>query len=105
MRRLITRKTLSWTAATLVVAGIGAAVKFAPTSPITVDTLAQLDSSVVDVSAALGMKLNALTVEGRAMTSRDDLLAAMDIERGAPTCITLPPFSTAMPSASDSASS
>ena len=84
MRRLITRKTMSWTAATLVVAGIGAAVKFAPTSPITVDSLAQLDSSLVDVSAALGMKLNALTVEGRAMTSRDELLAAVDIERGAP---------------------
>ena len=84
MRRLITRQTQSWTAATLVIAGIGAVVKFAPTSPVTVDTLAHMDTTVVDVSPALGMKLNALTVEGRAMTSREDLLAAMDIERGTP---------------------
>ncbi|MBY0509865.1 MAG: FtsQ-type POTRA domain-containing protein [Rhodospirillaceae bacterium] len=87
MRRLINRpfliKTLGWTAATLAVAGLGAAVKFAP-KPDTAQIAAHIDSAIVDISAALGMKLNALTVEGRAMTAREDLLAAMDSERGAP---------------------
>jgi len=83
MRRLINRTTLTWTAVTLVLAGLGVAVKFAPKPDPTI-TAAHIDNTIVDVSAALGMKLNALTVEGRTMTSREDLLAAMDIERGAP---------------------
>jgi cell division protein FtsQ len=84
MRRLISRKVLVWSAVGLVAVGAGIAVKFTATPPVTGETLAHLDTTVVDVSAALGMKLNALTVEGREMTSRDDLLSAMDIERGAP---------------------
>lgn len=87
MRRLINRqmitRTLTWTAVTLAVAGLGTAVTFAP-KPDAAVTAAHIDNAVVDVSAALGMKLNALTVEGRAMTSREDLLSAMDSERGAP---------------------
>lgn len=84
MRRLISRTTLSWTVAALAVAGGATAVKFAPKSPAMIEIMARLDSAMIDGSAALGMKLNALTVEGRNMTSRDDLLAAVDVERGAP---------------------
>ncbi len=84
MRRLMTRKTLIWTTAILLVGAGGAAVKFAPQSIGLGENLAGLNGTMLDLSAALGMRLDALTVEGREMTSRDDLLAALDIERGSP---------------------
>src|SRR4051812_46364036 len=83
MRRLINRTALTWTAVAVAAVGIGVAIKMAP-KPEAAETVAHIDNTVVDVSSALGMKLNALTVEGRAMTSREDLMAAMDVERGAP---------------------
>jgi cell division protein FtsQ len=39
---------------------------------------------IVDMTAAAGLRLEALTVEGRRMTAADDVLAALDIGRGAP---------------------
>ena len=51
--------------------------------PLTVD-VARLSASAVETSATLGMRLQKLTVEGRDMTSREDLLAAVDAKRGTP---------------------
>jgi cell division protein FtsQ len=79
MRRLMTRKTAVWGAAAIAALGLAAVVKFAPVSPDS-----DMDSVMLDISAALGMKLDALTVEGRTMTAREDLLAALDVERGSP---------------------
>jgi cell division protein FtsQ len=84
MRRLITRKTLIWSTAGIALLGAAAAVKFMPVSPNVGEILADTDGIMLDLSAAAGMKLNALTVEGRKMTSREDLLAAIDVERGSP---------------------
>jgi len=79
MRRLINRSTLTWTLTSLAVIGVGAAIKFAPP---TMDEA--VHNATLDVSATLGMRLSAVTVEGREMTSREDLLGALDLERGAP---------------------
>ena len=84
MRRLMTARTLTWTALVVVASGLGAAVKFAPGAPAVAATLARIDDMTMDISAAVGLRLAALTVEGRAMTPRDDLLDALNIERGAP---------------------
>ena len=84
MRRLMTPKILSSAAVALFVVGAAVAVKFT-LPPTTIENLkAGLDGTLLDVSAAMGMKLDALTVEGRNMTAREDLLAALDIERGSP---------------------
>ncbi len=40
--------------------------------------------NLLDVSALAGLRLEALTVEGRVNTNPDDILAALDVERGAP---------------------
>ena len=82
MRRLTIRKALFWTVAGISL--LGAAVTFMPLSPDVGEVLAETDGTMLDLSAAMGMKLNALTVEGRAMTSREDLLGAIDVERGSP---------------------
>ena len=84
MRRLMTRKALMWTTVGLLAAGGAAAVKFAPAKVGLPEDFANMDGTLLDISAALGMKLDALTVEGRNMTTREDLLAALDVERGAP---------------------
>lgn len=79
----MTHKTLVCTVAGIALLGaVGAAVKFMPVTPNV--AMADSDGTMLDISAALGMKLKALTVEGRNMTSRDDLLAAIDVERGSP---------------------
>lgn len=51
--------------------------------PLAIDA-ERLAASAVDASASLGMRLQKLTVEGRDMTSREDLLAAVDADRGMP---------------------
>jgi len=84
MRRLINKTTLSVTTACAVTLGVALTVKFALPATAFANTMARFDAAMIDVSAALGMKLDALTVEGRGMTAREDLLDAMDIERGAP---------------------
>ena len=84
MRRLINRKTLTWAAVGVLACSAAAAGKFAPAFPVITDAFTRADGTLLDVSAALGMQLEALTVEGRTMTSREDLLAALDVDRGAP---------------------
>ncbi len=44
----------------------------------------RMGAIAIDTSAALGMRLQNLTVEGRSMTGREDLLAAVDADRGMP---------------------
>ncbi len=72
------RKVLTCTSALALAGGAGAAAYFLPLKTL----VAQTD--MMDVSAALGLRLDSLTVEGRENTDKDDLLAALDIERGAP---------------------
>ena len=84
MRRMMTRKSLTLTAATLMTAGVVAAVALTLPPHAVPNALARFDSTMLDVSAALGMKLDSMTVEGRAMTAPDELLAALDVERGTP---------------------
>ena len=84
MRRLVACKALAWTAAAVITASGAAAITRIHGAPEMLDALAVSDSAILDLSAAIGMKLDALTVEGRAMTAREDLLAALDIERGIP---------------------
>ena len=77
-------KILSFTAAMLVTAST-VTVVFALAPPHTWPKLwANLDDTLIDVSAGLGLKLDAMTVEGRGMTAPDELLGAIDAERGAP---------------------
>jgi cell division protein FtsQ len=44
----------------------------------------RLRATAIDLTAAMGMRLENLTVEGRNMTAREDLLDAVDAERGTP---------------------
>ena len=82
MRRLITPKALIWTLLGIAAIGAGVAVKLAP--PTDANTMSRLHNLTMDVSAAIGMRLEAVTVEGREMSSGPDILSALDTERGAP---------------------
>ena len=84
MRRLMTPTALTWATAALLGVGGAIAVKFTVPPAAIANFKAGFDSTMLDVSAAMGMKLDALTVEGRNMTAREDLLAALDVERGSP---------------------
>jgi len=72
------RTVLTCTSALALAGGAGAAAYFLPLKTL----VAQTD--MMDVSAMAGLRLENLTVEGRENTNKDDLLAALDIERGAP---------------------
>jgi len=80
MRRLILRGGL--TAASI--GAVAALLKFTPLPAIAADTAATASDVATDISAALGFRLTALTVEGRAMTAPADLLGALDAEVGTP---------------------
>ncbi len=80
MRRLVLRAA----AATAALGAIAAVVKFTPLPEFWANTSAAAETAFVDVSAAVGFRLEALTVEGRAMTAREDLLGALDAEAGTP---------------------
>lgn len=84
MRRLMNAKMLSFTAATVITAGVTTFVIVAVPPHTWPRAWANLDDTLIDVSAAMGMKLDAMTVEGRSMTAPEDLLGAIDAERGAP---------------------
>jgi len=84
MRRLINHKMFSFTAATLITASTVTAVIVTVPPRTWPRAWENLDDTLIDASAALGMKLDAMTVEGRAMTEPGDLLSAIDAERGAP---------------------
>jgi cell division protein FtsQ len=61
-----------------------AAVKFAPRPPQLAPLLAEAHRAFIDATAVAGLRLEALTVEGRAQTSAEDVLAALEVSRGAP---------------------
>jgi cell division protein FtsQ len=79
---LTSLRVLLGTAAVAVVAASLAVVKLGGL-PFTVDS-SGFAAAAIDTSAALGMRLQNLTVEGRGMTGREDLLAAVDADRGTP---------------------
>lgn len=80
MRRLGLRLIVG----TLAVGAIAAAVKYTPLPQVWASTSGAADVAFVEGSAALGFRLEALTVEGRSMTAREDLLGALDAEVGTP---------------------
>lgn len=84
MRRLSTPKTITWIAAALLGVGCAAAIKLAMPPAALTEARARWHNALIDISAGLGLKLDALTVEGRRMTEASDLLAALDAERGMP---------------------
>lgn len=80
MRRLAIRL-----AATAAAAGtVAAVVKFTPLPELWASASATADVVLTETTAALGFRLEALTVEGREMTAREDLLGALDAEVGTP---------------------
>ena len=83
MQRLRLRTVLAFTALT---AGSGV-MTYAFAGPWVPKITAMLDDArtvVVDSTMLAGLNLQALTVEGRNQTAREDLLAALDVEQGAP---------------------
>lgn len=68
----------------VVVIALGvAAVRLLP-MPAWMPRAALLEEYAMDATAAAGFKLNNLTVTGREQTKADDILAAVDVEQGAP---------------------
>jgi cell division protein FtsQ len=84
MRRLISPKPLVWTAAAVIGVGGAIALKLAVPAASLDQARARWHSTLIDISASLGLKLDALTVEGRSMTAPEELLSALDAERGMP---------------------
>jgi len=80
MRRL----TLRLAACAIAVGAIAAAVKYTPLPQVWASTAGAANVAFVEGSAGLGFRLEALTVEGRTMTAREDLLGALDAEVGTP---------------------
>jgi cell division protein FtsQ len=80
MRRLMLRTAMALAA----VGAAAAAVKFSPLSRTLADASTLVAEVALEASAALGFRLQSLTVEGRAMTAPEDLLAALDAETGTP---------------------
>ena len=80
MRRLILRLS----AFALGAGAIAAAVKLTPLPSVAADAARSADTAFIEGTAGLGFRLQALTVEGREMTPREDLLGALDAEPGTP---------------------
>ncbi len=83
MRRIRLRSILAFTALVGSVGGIVYAIT-GPLAPRTTEALGDVRKAALDSMTAAGLNLQALTVEGRAQTDREDILAALDLERGAP---------------------
>ncbi len=80
MRRLMFR----FVAVAVSAGAVAALVRFTPLPRIAASAVNAADDAFVGGSAGLGFRLRALTVEGRAMTAREDLLGALDAEQGTP---------------------
>ena len=88
-RAALIRRLAPWGAAGLATAVLATAltvsvVKYAPPPPALIPLRDAAVRDVVRVTAAAGLRLETLTVEGRDRTTADDLLAAMDVSRGSP---------------------
>lgn len=84
MRRLAIRFVSILAGLGVAAAGAVAIVKFTPALTLTAQAATAVHDSFIDATALVGFRLQALTVEGREMTSRDDLLGALDAEAGTP---------------------
>ena len=71
-------------AALAVVGAVALALRTSDRWPQIVSLWRNGSDNALDLSAAAGLRLEALTVEGRANTNPDDILAALDVERGTP---------------------
>ena len=69
--------------AAAVALGAAATHRYVPALDARIPIDAGIDG-VLDVPATAGLKFNKLMVEGRAQTAPDDIIAAVDIEQGAP---------------------
>ncbi len=83
MRRIRLRTVLA--AITLVgTVGAGSYAVLGPFAPEIPKIARDIRAMALDSTTLAGLNLQSLTVEGRNQTDRDDLIAALDIERGAP---------------------
>ena len=83
MRRLRLRTVLAFTA----LASAGCVITYAfagPWAPSIAEILDGARTTALDSTTSAGLNLQALTVEGRSQTAREDLLAALDLRRGTP---------------------
>jgi cell division protein FtsQ len=83
MRRIRLRTIL----AVGVLAGTVGATTYAvvgPLAPEIAGAIDDLSTVALDSTTTAGLNLQALTVEGREQTNREDLLTALDLERGTP---------------------
>lgn len=80
MRRLTIRLAI----VPLGMGALAAVLKFTPLPQVFANAAAATDAVFVETSAAVGFRLQALTVEGRDMTAREDILGALDAEVGTP---------------------
>jgi len=83
MRRIRLRTILAVSALTGSV-GVAIYAGTGPFAPVIADAIDDLGVAALDSTTTAGLNLQALTVEGRDQTNREDLLAALDLERGAP---------------------
>ena len=83
MRRLKLRKVLVIVAVIGTVSA-GSYVLLKPVAPAMTETTRDIRVMALDSTTLAGLNLQSLTVEGREQTNRDELIAAIDIERGAP---------------------
>jgi len=88
MRRLtailLSKTALAGMAVLALAAGGVALVRYPAARETLTQSTKQVQATAVDVTASMGMRLENLIVDGRAMTPREDLLAAVDAERGTP---------------------
>jgi cell division protein FtsQ len=67
-----------------VAGAIGVGVRMSDRWPQFANAWRNGNDTALDLSAAAGLRLEALTVEGRVNTEREDILASLDVERGTP---------------------
>jgi cell division protein FtsQ len=83
------RRLAPWGGMALVTAALAsamtfAAVKYAPPPPALIPLRDAIEHNLIRFTAMAGLRLENLTVEGRSRTTPDDVLAALDVTRGAP---------------------
>ncbi len=83
MRRIRLRSILAFTILAGGVGGVAYAIT-GPLAPKTAEALGEVRTAALDSTTSAGLNLQALTVEGRNQTSPEDILAVLDLERGAP---------------------
>lgn len=83
MRRIRLRTILAGVALTSAV-GAASYAAIGPLAPMIAKTVNDFRVMALDSTTVAGLSLQALTVEGRDQTDREDLLSALDLERGAP---------------------